>query len=92
MFNLKVSDTCKPHFRLHGLLTLPCLYILEIAIFVKVKKYLFPALAELFNRSRRITLRLNVQIYYVWATIKQDQQKRAYYTWPHVSTTIYLKF
>lgn len=38
---LKPMDSCMPHFRSLGILTLPSLYIYETAVFVKVKWNLF---------------------------------------------------
>lgn len=33
--NIEQTDSCKPHFRKHLILTLPCLYILELCKFVR---------------------------------------------------------
>lgn len=49
MFKLKVTDSCVPIFKSYKLL--PCLYILEVAIFVKQNNKLFPALRETRKRS-----------------------------------------
>lgn len=55
MFNLKVTDSCLPIFQSHKLLTFPCLYILELCIFVKTNPHLFTTLKE--TRSRTISIR-----------------------------------
>lgn len=44
MFKLKNTDTCKPYFEKYKLLTLPCIYIYETAVFVKANLHLFPTL------------------------------------------------
>lgn len=46
--NLKPVDSCKPHFVDLKILTLPCLYIYETAIFVRVN----PGLFATFNSVR----------------------------------------
>ena len=51
IFNLKVTDSCVPFFKKHKILTFPCLYILEVAIFVKTNKNLFPALNDTRMRT-----------------------------------------
>lgn len=51
IFNLKVTDSCIPTFKKYNLLTFPCLYILEIAIFVKTNHHLFPTLKMSRNRT-----------------------------------------
>ncbi|KAJ8737632.1 hypothetical protein PYW08_000471 [Mythimna loreyi] len=53
MFNLKSTDSCVPFFKKHKLLTLPSLYIFEIATFVRMNQHLFPRLADTFPRNRR---------------------------------------
>lgn len=53
MFGLNTVDTCKPYFIRYRLLTLPCLYILETAMFVKTNPNLFPSLQDVVPRNRR---------------------------------------
>lgn len=53
MFNLKTTDSCKNYFTKYRILTLPSLYILEIAMFVKTNPQLFPRMADKFPRNRR---------------------------------------
>lgn len=53
MFRLDIRDSCKPYFIRHKILTLPSLYILETALFVKRNPNLFPRMAESFPRNRR---------------------------------------
>ena len=48
-----MTDSCKPYFIKHKILTLPSIYILEIAIFVKTNPNLFPRMADVFPRNRR---------------------------------------
>lgn len=55
MFALKVTDSCLPIFQSHKLLTFPCLYILELCIFVKTNSHLFTTLKE--TRNRTISIR-----------------------------------
>lgn len=51
IFNLKVTDSCIPVLKKYNLLTFVCLYILEIAIFVKTNDHLFPTLKNTRNRT-----------------------------------------
>lgn len=53
MFGLKTMDSCKPYFIEHKILTLPSLYIIEMAIFVKNNPNMFPKLSDLIERNRR---------------------------------------
>lgn len=53
MFRLKPTDSCKPYFVKYKILTMPSLYILEVAMFVKQNKHLFLSFKELSSRSRR---------------------------------------
>lgn len=53
MFNLKSTESCKPVFTKYKLLTLPSLYIFEVASFVKSNPHLFTRLSEAFPRNRR---------------------------------------
>lgn len=55
IFNLKVTESCIPVFKKHKLLTFPCLYVLEIALFVKTNPHLFPTLHE--SRFRNVAMR-----------------------------------
>lgn len=41
IFNLKRIDSCKPYFKKYNILPLPCMYIYEVAIFVKLNPKLF---------------------------------------------------
>lgn len=59
IFGLKVTDSCVPFFKKYNLLTFPCLYILEIALFVKVNRSLFLSLSE--SRHRDVNLRSQYQ-------------------------------
>lgn len=53
IFKLQTTDSCMPYFKEYNILTLPCLYILEIALFVKSNPNKFQLLADNFPRSRR---------------------------------------
>lgn len=46
MCNMKVTDSCEPIFKSLKLLTFPSLYILEIAVFVKLNMHLFNTVSE----------------------------------------------
>ncbi|KAJ8715498.1 hypothetical protein PYW07_009980 [Mythimna separata] len=59
IFGLKMTDSCVPIFKSHTLLTFPCLYILEIAIFVATNRSLFPTLIE--TRKRNTAMRSQYQ-------------------------------
>lgn len=41
IFNLQKTESCEPFFKKVNILTLPCLYILEVAVFVKNNSNLF---------------------------------------------------
>lgn len=53
MFKLKTTDSCIPFFKQHKILTLPCLYILEVAVFVKLNPNRFTRLDDIVPRNRR---------------------------------------
>lgn len=53
MFGLQVTDSCVPYFRKHRILTLPALYIYEIALFVRLNPNLFSYLSDTVQRNRR---------------------------------------
>lgn len=53
IFNLQSTDSCVPYFKQYKLLTLPCLYILEMAVFVKLNPDRFARMADVFPRNRR---------------------------------------
>lgn len=53
MFRLQTTDSCKPKFIEHKILTLSSLYILEVALFVKLNPNYFPRLCDRVQRNRR---------------------------------------
>lgn len=53
MFNLKQYDSCRPYFRKYNILTLPSLYMLEIALFVKNNRNIFMRQSDRVVRNRR---------------------------------------
>lgn len=53
MFGLQSTDSCKQYFIKFKILTLPSLFIYEVAVFVKANPKLFSRLADVSNRSRR---------------------------------------
>jgi hypothetical protein len=57
MFNLENTDSCKPLFRKYRILPLSCLYIYEMAIFVKTNPNLFLNVSAI-DRNRRDNSRL----------------------------------
>lgn len=61
MFKLKSTDSCVPYFKEFKILTLPCLYILEVAVFVKSNPNRFTRLADIVPRNRRDNTRLCMQ-------------------------------
>lgn len=60
MFRICTTDSCKPYFVQHRILTLPSIYILEIALFVKKNPQLFPRLSDTVVRNRRDNTRLRI--------------------------------
>lgn len=58
MFNLKTTDSCKQLFKKHKILTLPSLYIYEVAIFVKNNEHLFVHAHDIHDRNLRNRNRL----------------------------------
>lgn len=50
MFHLKSTESCEPMFKAHKILTLPSLYILEMAMFVKCNHKLFPTVLNISSR------------------------------------------
>lgn len=54
--NIEQTDSCKPHFQKHKILTLPCLYILELCKFVKTHQDYYTSCEE---TQKRYTFRHN---------------------------------
>lgn len=53
MCGLKTGDSCLPIFKSLKILTVPCIYIYEIGIFVKTNPHLFDKLADNFRHPIR---------------------------------------
>lgn len=51
IFSLKRTDSCKPYFKRHKLLTMPSLYIYEIIMFIKINPTLFENLKSRRNNK-----------------------------------------
>lgn len=51
MCGLKLDDSCLPYFKEHKILTLPCLFIFEIALFVKSNLKLFTQVSQVFKKQ-----------------------------------------
>lgn len=58
MFGLKITDSCETYFKEHKILTLPSLYIYEVAVFVKNNQHLFCRAEVASNRMQRDRNRL----------------------------------
>lgn len=58
MFGLKKTDSCKPFFDNYKILTLPSLYIFEVALFVRYNPQLFLRISDVVKRNRRDNERL----------------------------------
>lgn len=58
MFGLQSTDSCKPYFLKHKILTLPSLYILEVSLFVHKNPQLFQRMCDVVKRNRRNNNRL----------------------------------
>lgn len=61
MFGIQSTESCKPLFTKHKILTLPSLYILEIALFVRNNPHLFPRISDIIIRNRRDNSKIRVQ-------------------------------
>jgi hypothetical protein len=61
MFNLKTTDSCRPYFIKYGILSLPSLYIFEVAMFVRNNPQHFPRFSDIVKRNRRDEHRLQSQ-------------------------------
>lgn len=61
MFGLQTTDSCMPYFIKHRILTLPSLYIMEMALFVRANPNLFPRLSDKIKRNRRDGTKLCLQ-------------------------------
>lgn len=53
MFGLRQTDSCRPYFKENDILPLPCVYILEVCIFVFNHKYLFQNQQDVSKRTLR---------------------------------------
>lgn len=53
IFGLDQLDSCEPYFRQYKLLTLPCLYIMEMCLFAHKHKDLFRSNSEVSTRTLR---------------------------------------
>lgn len=51
--NTRIPNSCRPHFVKHRLLTLPCIYILESALFVRNHSELFKTKGEVCKTNSR---------------------------------------
>lgn len=58
MFRLQKVDSCRPYFIKHRILSLPSLYIFELALFVRTNPQNFPRLSDAVSRNRRDNHRL----------------------------------
>jgi hypothetical protein len=58
MFGIQSSESCKPLFKKYNILTVPSLYILEVAVFVKSNPHNFPRISDYVKRNRRDNNRL----------------------------------
>lgn len=50
---LVMTDSCVSHFKNLNILTVPCLYIFEIAMYIKTNPQLFKTNSEVFTRNSR---------------------------------------
>lgn len=75
IFGLKVTVSCVPIFKSQKLLTFPCLYILELVIFVKTNRNLFATLTE--TRKRSTSLRSQYQNLLHTGTFKTSLLKKS---------------
>lgn len=53
MFNLNIFDSCKPFFKEFGILTVPCIFILQSLIYVKENLHLFNLRGSIHEHSTR---------------------------------------
>lgn len=63
MTGLKSTESCQPVFKSLKILTLPSLYLLEVALFVKTNQRLFPSLVDKRQRSGPIRSQYKKQLY-----------------------------
>lgn len=61
--NIKQIDSCKPHFIKLGLLTLPCLYILESCIFIKANLNLYSFNKRVRHNDKLCSIFCNTHLY-----------------------------
>lgn len=61
MCQLKSTETCKPYFKALKILTLTCLYVYEVAVFVKTNESLFPKAHENSSRTIRHPHKLKIE-------------------------------
>lgn len=63
MTGLKTTESCQPVFKSLRILTLPSLYILEVAIFVRTNKHLFTSLLDKRQRLGPLRSQYKYQLY-----------------------------
>jgi hypothetical protein len=63
MWKLQQTDSCKPYFIKFNILTLPCIFILEVAIYVKSNLHMFKTFKSTRRNKNLVQIMSNSELY-----------------------------